>query len=116
MPCYRYLEDSEVHVCDCSGTLSFDVGLAHLQLVASELKAHPSTRQRLLIDFRHTVWESDEVHLRLSEITRRDFDINADNPRLRTAIVNLRWQGAISDHEHWFLSESAALQWLTAGR
>ena len=113
---YRYLEGSDVHAIDCSGRVDLQIGLERLRLLQAALEARPSSTrvQRLLIDFRNTVWASDEVHLQLSAITRRDFGLNPDNPAMRAAILNNHWEGPLSDNEHWFLEEAPALRWLTA--
>jgi hypothetical protein len=117
MTSYRYLEDSDVHVLDCSGRVDLQTGLARLKAFDLELKRRPikGSRRLLLVDFRNTVWESEDVHLQLARTTRCDFGLNADNPALRAAILNNGWQGPVSDNEHWFLAESEAFQWLQGG-
>ncbi len=114
MSVYRYLPDDDVHWIDCGGRVDLETGLSRLRLLESELAARPlqGTRRKLLIDFRGTVWDSEETHRQLSTITRRDFGLNADNPTLRAAIVNQRWSGVLSDNEHWFLTFEEALVWL----
>ena len=111
---YRYLEDSDVHVVDCSGKVDLETGLSRLQTLARELAARPPRRGRrnLLIDFRRTVFESEDVHRRLSEVTRRDFGLHAGNTTIRAAILVNHWSGALADNERWFLDESAAMDWL----
>lgn len=112
----RYLEDSGVYVVDCSGTVDLELGVSRLKALEAELRSRPvlAGRQKLLIDFRNTIWASEETHQELSKITRRDFGLRADNPSIRAAILNQRWSGPISDNEHWFLSEKEALDWLTS--
>lgn len=110
----RYLEDSGVYVVDCSGTVDLELGLARLKALEVELSSRPLLigPRKVLIDFRHTIWASEETHQELSKITRRDFGLHADNPTLRVAILNQRWNGPISDNEHWFFAEREALEWL----
>lgn len=117
MTSYRYLESSDVHVLDCSGKVDLQTGLAGLRALEFELKRRPMRGEHrlLLVDFRNTVWESEEVHLQLARTTRCDFGFSADNTALRTAILNDGWQGPVSENEHWFLTESEALQWLRYG-
>ena len=114
MTSYRYLEDSDVHVVDCSGRVDLETGLASLEALDLELKRRPvkGTHRLLLVDFRKTVWEGEDVHLQLARTTRCDFGFNADNTGIRAAILNNGWQGRVSENEHWFLTESEALQWL----
>lgn len=110
----RYLEDSDIYVVDCSGTVDLELGLSRLKALELELQSRPllAGRRKLLIDFRNTHWASEETHQELSKITRRDFGLRPDNPSIRAAILNRRWGGPISDNEHWFLSEEEALDWL----
>lgn len=114
MSFYRYLADHDVHVIDCAGHVDLEVGLARLRLLAAELEQRPMTHahRRLLIDFRHTVWDSDDTHRQLSIVTRRDFGLNAANQSLRAAIVNAEREGPASANEHWFKDEAEALTWL----
>ncbi len=114
MSLYRYLPDLDIHWIDCGGRVDLETGLARLKLLESELAARPlqGDRRKLLIDFRGTVWDSEDTHRQLSTITRRDFGLNAENTALRAAIVNERWSGALSDNEHWFFTEVEALAWL----
>ena len=115
---YRYLDDTDVHVVDCSGRVDLQIGLERLRLLHAALEARPGAGvRRLLIDFRNTVWDSEDVHLQLSAITRRDFGLNPANAAMRAAILNNRWEGLLSDNERWFFEEAPALEWLvSAGR
>ena len=112
----RYLEELGVYVIDCSGRVDLALGLARLKALQAEFAARPllDARRKLLIDFRSTVWASEETHQELSRITRRDFGLRADNSSIRVAILNQRWSGPISDNEHWFFAEREAIEWLTA--
>ena len=114
MSFYRYLEGPDVHVVDCSGRVDLQIGIERLELLQAALAARPSVGgvRRLLIDFRNTVWENEDVHRQLSEVTRRDFGLNADNRAIRAAILNHRWEGPLSDNERWFFEEGPALEWL----
>ena len=114
MTFYRYLADRDVHVIDCAGRVDLETGVARLRRLAVEFERRPliATHRRVLIDFRHTVWDSADTHRQLSIITRRDFGLNAENRALRAAILNDNRQGAASDNEHWFSSEADALAWL----
>lgn len=117
MSFYRYDRDSDVHVVDCGGQVTLDIGVARLRVLERELAAREFRDgvAKLLIDFRHTVWEDESVHMELSRITRTEFGLNPGNSRIRAAIVNSRWSGQISDNERWFLSDVAAMQWLCSG-
>jgi hypothetical protein len=90
------------------------VGLERLRQLSQELEARPAHDgvHRLLVDFRHTEWVSEEAHRELSRATRRDFGLNAENPALRVAFVLCGGKGAVSDSEHWFVSDADALAWL----
>lgn len=118
MSFYRYLENHDVHVLDCGGKVDVTIGLERLRRLSDELDAHPAQDgvQRLLIDFRYTEWASEEAHRELSRATRREFGLNADNPALRLAFVFHGGKGAVSNSEHWFDDDVAALAWLTSGR
>ncbi len=117
MSSYRYLEDADVHLVDCSGGVDLQAGLARLKAIELELKRRPlkGTHRLVLVDFRNTVWESEGVHLQLARTARCAFGFNADNTAMRVAILNSKWQGRVSESEHWFLSESEALDWLRCG-
>lgn len=114
MTLYRYLEDSDVHVIDCAGRVDLELGLARWKTVQLELEARPTkgSRRKLLIDFRDTTWASDDVHMQLSAITRREFGLNASNARIWVAFVSNSRSGLVSENERWFTSESDALVWL----
>jgi hypothetical protein len=116
MGLYRYLPELDVHCVDCAGRVNLATGLARLKVLESELASRPpkSARRKLLLDFRETIWENEDAHRELSLITRRDFGLHAGNETVRVAILNRRAAGAISDNEHWFLDEAAALVWLEA--
>jgi hypothetical protein len=111
---YRYDQDSDVHVVDCGGTVSLETGVSRLRELERELEARPPRDgvAKLLIDFRNTVWEDENIHMQLSRIIRTEFGLNPDNAAIRAAIVNSRCDGQVSDNEYWFLSEIAALRWL----
>ena len=114
MSLYRYEPESDVHILDCSGKVTLETGVARLRELEHELTAHQPRDgvAKLLIDFRNTVWENENVHMELSRITRTEFGLNPDNSSIRAAIVNTRWSGQISDNERWFLSDIVAMQWL----
>lgn len=116
MSFYRYLEDCEVHVLDCAGKVDVPLGLMRLRRLFQELDARPSRSgvHRVLIDFRHTEWASEETHWELSKAARRDFGLNAENPSVRLAFVFQHGNGAVSNSEHWFADDGEALAWLTA--
>jgi hypothetical protein len=112
---YRYLVDSNVHMLDCGGRVDAGVGLERLRRLSRELEARPARDgiHRLLIDFRHTVWASPEAHRELSQATRRDFGLNAENPAVRLAFVFKGRNGSVSNNERWFDNDVEALAWLT---
>lgn len=112
---YRYLEAQDVHVLDCRGEVDVPVGLARLRRLSQELEARPARDgvHRLLIDFRHTVWASEDAHRELSRATRRDFGLDAENPSLRLAFVFKGGKGTVSNSERWFENDVEALAWLT---
>lgn len=114
MTFYRYLDDLDVHVIDCSGRVDVTIGMARLRALEAELEARPlrGGQRRLLIDFRNTIWASEEVHRRLAAITRRDFGLGSDGSALRAAILDNQRSGPVSENEHWFRSEWEALHWL----
>jgi hypothetical protein len=116
MSFYRYLEDCDVHVLDCAGKVDVAEGLASLRRLSQELDARPARDgvHRLLIDFRHTEWASEEAHRELSRVTRQDFGLNAENPSVRLAFVLQRGRGTVSNSERWFDADDAALAWLTS--
>jgi hypothetical protein len=114
MSFYRYEPDSDIHVVDCGGRVSLELGIERLRVLARELESRPPRDgvARLLIDFRETVWENASVHLELSRLTRTEFGLHPDNARLRAAIVNAGWAGQVAHNERWFLCDAAARQWL----
>ena len=116
MTFYRYLEECDVHVLDCAGRVDFPAGLARLRRLSEALDARPARDgvHRLLIDFRHTEWASEDAHRKLSRATRGDFGLNAENPMLRLAFVSHRGRGIVSNSERWFEDDAEALAWLTS--
>lgn len=114
MSFYRYDQDSDVHIVDCGGTVNLQTGMTRLRQLERELSASQPRDgvSKLLIDFRSTVWEDENVHMELSRITRTKFDLNPGNSSIRAAIVNTRCDGHVSDNERWFVSDLAAMQWL----
>jgi len=114
MTWHQYLEDQDVHVIDCSGKVDFATGSKRLSALALVLETQPRADvRRLLIDFRETEWDSEATHQALSIATRARFDQIRETARLRVAILNRRWQGCLSDDEHWFFEKCAALSWLS---
>ncbi|HKO52453.1 MAG TPA: hypothetical protein VJV79_32320 [Polyangiaceae bacterium] len=114
MSFHRYDRDSEVHIIDCSGQLSLETGMTRLQVLKRELAEHPPVDgvAKLLIDFRNTVWEDENVHMQLSRITRAEFGLKPGNSSIRAAFVHTGGSGGVSDNERWFASEAAAMDWL----
>ena len=114
MSFYRYDQDSDVHIVDCGGKVTLETGMARLRGLERELAARQPRDgvARLLIDFRNTIWEDENVHMELSRVTRTEFGLNSGSSSIRAAIINTRWGGQVSDNEHWFLSDAAAMQWL----
>lgn len=113
----RYLDDSDVYVIDCSGRVDLELGRERLEALAATLASRPLVAgcRKLLLDFRNTLWASEETHQELSRMTRRDFGLHADNQAIRVAILNQRWSGPVSGNEQWFFDEREALEWLTRG-
>jgi hypothetical protein len=111
---YSYLEQAGVHVADCSGRVDYALGVERLDVLEREVEARPARDgvTRLLIDFRDTVWESEEVHRQLSASTRRRFGLGRNDPALRVAFLHRQLQGGTSDYEQWFAAEDEALVWL----
>ena len=103
-----------MHIVDCGGTVNLETGMTRLRELQRELRARQPRDgvAKLLIDFRNTIWEDENVHMELSRITRTEFGLNPGNSSIRAAIVNTRCDGQVSDNEYWFLSDIAALQWL----
>lgn len=117
MSFYRYDPNTDVHVVDCGGNVTLEIGLARLRVLAEELRARPPRdgTAKLLIDFRNTVFEDENVHRKLSEITRTEFGLNPSNKGIRAALIHARSRGQVSENEHWFLSDADAMQWLCSG-
>jgi len=115
---YSYLEDHDIHVLDCAGKVDLATGLARLHRLSQELDGRPARDgvHRLLIDFRHTEWASEDVHRELSRVTRRDFALNAENASLRLAFVFRGGKGVVSHSERWFDDDAEALAWLLNDR
>jgi len=112
MDFYRYDAQVGVHVVDCSGRVDLELGVARLRALELELGSRPAAEQRkLLIDFRATIWASEDVHRELSVITRSTL-LHPGNRDVRAAILNERWAGPVSENEHWFLTEAEAREWL----
>jgi [ribosomal protein S5]-alanine N-acetyltransferase len=117
MSFYRYLDELDVHVVDCSGQVDEAIGMARLKALEQALGAHAvqGGQRRLLIDFRNAIWANEQVHRRLATVTRRDFGLGSEDTTLRAAILDSRRSGPVSRNEHWFCSEAEALAWLCAG-
>lgn len=111
---YRYLEDQDVHLLDCAGKVDAATGFARLRRLSEELKSRRARDgvHRLLIDFRHTIWESEDTHRQLSRAVRGDFGLNAENPAVRLAFVFNGGTGTVSNTERWFEDEFEAMAWL----
>ncbi len=114
MTFYRYLAEHDVHVFDCSGQLTLELGISRLGVLRRQLEARPAKDgvTKLLIDFRRTTFDSPLVHRELSLITRRDFGLNSDNHSTRFAILDPNRAGQVAHNEAWFQDELEALQWL----
>lgn len=115
MTWHEYLEDKDIHVIDCSGSIDLATGLARLAALALVFETQPSRAglRRVLIDFRETEWDSEETHQALSSATRERFDLMRKSARLRVAIVNELWEGRLAHDERWFLAKYDALRWLS---
>jgi len=111
---YRYEPETDIHIIDCGGEVDLATGVARLRALQLELAARPSSRgvARLLIDFRHTIWKDESVHMELAKLTRAEL-LNPDNSGVRAAILNTDRSGGASTNEHWFTSEADAVKWLT---
>lgn len=117
MSFYRYDPIIDVHVFDCGGRVTVEIGVTRLHMLAEGLRARPphDGTAKLLIDFRNTVFEDENVHRELSKITRTEFGLNPDNKGIRAAFIHTRARGQVSENERWFLSDADALQWLCSG-
>jgi len=118
MTFYRYLEERNVHVLDCSGIVDLELGRARLEFLQEKLASCPAERgpHKLLIDFRRTVWADEDTHRQLSVATRRDFGLHPDNVALKAAFLHPTMARAIAPNEAWFTDEDTALAWLDATR
>lgn len=111
---YRYLPEVDVHVLDCAGRVDLAIGLERLQVLQRRLAERPPVDgvAKLLVDFRNTVWESVDDHMKLSRVTRDEFGLRPDNFAVRVAFVHAGRTGGDADNERWFSSREAALDWL----
>ena len=110
----RYLEDGDVHVVDCAGSVDLEVGLARLAALEQELAARPAGGRKLLVDFRRTAWASAGVHQELSARTRRVFGLDCADAAVKVAFLHPARSGLVTANEAWFVNEREALDWLGA--
>jgi hypothetical protein len=110
---YRYLVELDVHVLDCAGRVDFPTGMTRLEVLRRRLEEQPPAHGtiKLLVDFRNTVWESDEDHMKLSRVTREEF-FGSENSKVRVAFVHEGRSGHVSENEQWFSRREEALEWL----
>lgn len=115
MAFYFYDRESQVHVVDCSGPVSLELGTERVRLLKAQL-AETTPRgglTRLLIDFRNTIWADEQVHRELSRITRTELGLTPDNAEIRVAFVVEGHSGRVAENEAWFSEPRSAMDWLS---
>jgi hypothetical protein len=111
------LENYDIYVIDYSGTISFDKGIANMDLIEKEIRKLSVNKAclKIIFDVRNTIWENGKTHDSLSRIARTErkiFDPNNFGVKIYTAVLNNEIEGSPSENEHWFIKKEDAIQWL----
>lgn len=109
-----YLNVFDVYVIDYAGTITFDNGLANMDIIENELRELSLNRVclKIIFDLRETIWENRETHDALSKIARKIFNPRNFDFVIYTAILNNEIVGQTFENEHWFTDKDDAIKWL----
>jgi hypothetical protein len=114
MEFYQFLADIGVHHIDYSGEIDLAEGLSRMEKLDKVFSGSTSSGStlKILLDFRNTVWNSQQTHDTLAKIARQKFGVESQNSSRYIAIVNNRYDGTSFENERWFTSKEEALNWL----
>jgi hypothetical protein len=111
----RYIEECDIYVLDYSGTISYQEGLARMEILDEYLRARiaDGASAKLVLDVRTTIWDTEEAHDALSRIARQKFHPDHVPYRVYLAVLNNELSFRVSDSEQWFTDMGPAIDWLS---
>lgn len=110
----HYIPECDIHVLDYSGRISYEEGLARMDMLENYFiqYAEEASCIKLLFDIRKTIWDTKETHDALSKRARHTFRPDNERYRMYLAVVNAEYTAHISDIEQWFTEKESAIEWL----
>jgi len=109
----NYIKEFDIFEIDYSGLITFENAFPDMVLIETkfqELSVNKSCL-KIIIDFRNTIWENQEVHDELSRIARKKFN-NINYKNLYVAVLNNEYNSQTFANEHWFTQMEDAINWL----
>lgn len=72
----KYLNDFDVYLIDYNGTITFDKGLANMEIIENEFRELSINKAclKVIFDLTNTVWENGVTHDSLLKVARKLFD------------------------------------------
>lgn len=100
-----------VYYLDYRTYITLESGMERFYLLQDKFEKYPKDKPlKLIMDARGFTYDSEETHLTMSKIGREFFLNRFTN--IKVAIVNDKYESALSEQESWFTNLDDALNWI----
>ena len=72
---FLHIKEDDIYIADYSGTITIEKGLANMELLEKKFNRLTPERNclKIIIDYRNTIWESQQAKYELSKIAYEKF-------------------------------------------
>lgn len=107
---FKMIKDS-VYYLDYRTYITMESGLKRLNYLKEKFDKYPKDRPlKIVMDGRNFTYDSEETHLTMSKLGREYFFNNFSN--IKIALINDKYESALSDQESWFKNLDEGLNWV----
>ncbi|HPI19938.1 MAG TPA: hypothetical protein PKY56_06155 [Candidatus Kapabacteria bacterium] len=109
----NYIKEFDIFEIDYSGLITYENAFPNMVLIETKFQELSVNKNclKIIIDFRNTTWENQEVHDELSKIARKKYN-NINYKNLYVAVLNKEYDSQTFANEHWFTQMEDAINWL----
>lgn len=107
---FKVLNDSVIYL-DYRTYITMESGLKRLNYLKDKFDKYQKDKLlKIVMDVRNFTYDSEETHLTMSKLGREYFFSNFSN--IKIALVNDKYESALSEQESWFRKLDKALNWI----
>lgn len=100
-----------IYYLDYRTYITIETGMERFYLLQDKFENYPKDKPlKIIMDARGFTYDSEETHLTMSKIGREFFLKRFTN--IKVAIVNDKYESALSEQESWFKTLDDALNWI----